>query len=59
MPTDSAKAAAMCARAQKKRAEERRNMSASEETRLPQIQKRLAKKVRSSFASRQLAPAGT
>lgn len=57
MPTDSAKVAAMRARAQKKLAEEKRHLTGAEKARLPQIQKRLARKVRSSFAARQLTPA--
>jgi len=57
MATYSAKAAAMRARAQKKLDEERRNLSATDKAILPQIRKRLAKKVRSSLPARQLAHA--
>jgi len=57
MATYSAKAAAMRARAQKKLDEERRDLSATDKAILPQIRKRLAKKVRSSLPTRQLAHA--
>lgn len=57
MPTESAKATAMRARARRKLAEEKRSMNADDKARLPQIQKRLGKKVRSSFPTRQLTPA--
>ncbi len=57
MPTDAAKVAAMRERARRKMAEEKRNMNAKQKAQLPEIQKRLARKVRSSLTAHPLVPA--
>ncbi len=56
MPSDSAKAAALRDRARKKLEQESRTMTSAEKARLPQIRKRLARKVRSSLPDPVLTP---
>lgn len=57
MPTDSAKVDAMRARARRKLAQETSGLSTKDKGALPQLRRRLAKKVRSSLPEKALTHA--